>query len=105
MLKKVFLFLFVFILFNTCSTNKSITNPSQQPENVASTSLYFYKPSFVDSLVTSAKVLISAADMDTIQSILTVTDTSVFAVVDNIPAGLNRKFEVFCYDNSMNLTY
>jgi Tol biopolymer transport system component len=105
MLKKISVFLIVIILFNTCSTKKSITSPSQQQQEFASTSLYFYKPAFVDSLVTSANVLISASDMDTIQSSLNVTDTSVFGTVENIPAGLNRKFEVFCYDNSLNLTY
>jgi len=105
MLKKAFTIFFVFILLNTCNTSKSINRPDNKNENFASTSFYFYKPSFVDTLVTSAKVVISATDMDTIQSDLTVTDSSVFGIVENIPVGLNRNFEVFCYDNSMNLTY
>jgi len=105
MLKKYLFFLTVIILFNNCSTKKSIIDPSQQMQEVASTSIYFFKPAFVDSLVTSAEVLITAGDMDSMQSSLTVTDTSVFGTIENIPAGLNRKFEVFCYDNSLNLTY
>jgi len=48
---------------------------------------------------------VTASDMDTIFSTVTVTDTSVFGTIGQIPAGLNRKFEILCYDDNMNLTY
>jgi Tol biopolymer transport system component len=105
MVKKSLLIFVLFTLFNTCNTSKSVNQPDNQIENGVSTSFYFSKPSFLKTLVTSAKAIVSATDMDTLEIILTVTDSSVFGTIENIPSGLDRKFEVYCFDDLMNLTY
>ncbi len=55
--------------------------------------------------VSTAEVVISGADMDTIQTALTVTDSTVEGIVEEVPAGNNRHFEVFVYNASNTLTY
>jgi len=74
-------------------------------DEVANISLAFAVPPEIQSLVSSAKAVVSAVDMDTIRQTLTVTPTSVSGTIADIPSGLNRKFEIFVYDSNGDLTY
>jgi len=87
-----------------CNFDGQLTNP-QKSSQITTVSVYFDKPSYVGNLVISALVSVSASDMDTISATLIVTDTSVYGTIEAIPAGQNRKFEIFCYDADSILTY
>ena len=95
----------VFSLFVFSCQHNQITNPPTQTDNGSSVSFYFAKPAGLDSLVVSAKALVSAPGMDSIWSDLAVNDTSVTGTIEDIPAGPHRKFEIFTYDADTNLTY
>lgn len=69
------------------------------------TSFFFVKPANLAHLIASAEAIISAPDMDSIVTQLTVTDTTVYGTVDQIPAGDSRKFEILVYDENDDLTY
>jgi len=100
-----FLALFFFLFLLSCQRNAQITNPPAQTESGSSVSFYFAKPAGLDSLVVSARALVSAPGIDSIRSDLAVNDTSVIGTIENIPAGPHRKFEIFTYDADTNLTY
>ncbi len=59
----------------------------------------------MNDLVVSAEAIVTAGDMDSIRSELTVTGSSVSGTIVDIPAGTNRKFEVFTYNADGVLTY
>ncbi len=104
-MQKLTIILAFLIIVISCQKDSSIIDPNNNSKNKSSVSLYFTKPSFLDSLVVTAEAIVSATDIDTIFLMLTVTDTSVFGTIEEIPAGQNRKFEIKCYDALMNLTY
>ena len=76
-------FVMFFFIFG-CKSDKGIVNNTSLSDNQA---------------------LVSAPDMDSIFAELVVTATQVEGVIENIPAGLHRKFEIFTYDADTNLTY
>ena len=94
----------MFLFFGSCSNTSSLTDPSFSDET-ASVSFAFSIPSEIQSLVSTAEVIVSASDMDTIFQALTVTPNSVSGIIESIPAGDDRKFEVNVYDASGILTY
>lgn len=94
------------LLFFSCEKDRgnNLTGPpSNQPGS--SISFYFQKPAQISHLIVTAKAVVSAPDMDTIAVDLTVTDTTVFGTIENIPAGQHRHFEIFVYDDNVTLTY
>jgi TolB protein len=105
-MKKLIPILVIIFLLAGCISDKQIIN-SSFPSNDQFSSVHFYfpKPSELDSLVVTARAIISAPDMDSIFADLTVTNTQVEGVVENIPAGPHRKFEIFTYDANTNPTY
>jgi len=62
-------------------------------------------PSEIQTYVYSSIALVTASDMDTIRIPLEVTDTFVQGVIENVPAGKNRYFEIFVFDQDSILTY
>ena len=98
----IFIAFAILFLFE-CQKQNSITNPAAK--DGSSVSLYFEKPTSLDTLVVFAKAIVSAQNMDTIFVDLTVETNSVTGTIENIPAGPHRKFEVLTYDADTNLTY
>lgn len=93
-------------LFISCEKDSDHTlagPPANQPGS--SISFYFQKPAQISHLIVTARAVVSAPDMDSIFVELTVTDTTVFGAIENIPAGQHRHFEIFVYDSTMTLTY
>ncbi len=95
----------VFIFLLSCSLDENITSIPSGNNKVNSVRLYFSKPSQLDSLVVNARAMVSAPDMDTITADLIVSADHVEGTIENIPAGIGRKFEIFTYDADTNLTY
>ncbi len=98
------IFLTIILFLIGCEKIDNITEPPNQNDN-ASVNFYFSKPNNLDSLVITAKAMVSASDLDTIIQDLKVTANSVEGIIQNIPAGPDRKFEIFTYDAKENLTY
>lgn len=99
------IFVMFFFIFG-CESDKTIVdNISLSDNQVSSVRFSFPKPAELDSVVVMANALVSAPDMDSIFADLTVTTTQVEGIIENIPAGLHRKFEIFTYDADTNLTY
>ena len=85
---------------------KQTTEPPSLPNDTSSSASFsFTKPAHLSHLISSAQVVVSASDIDTLIVDLTVDSTSVSGTVTEIPAGSNRKFEVFVYDATGVLTY
>lgn len=105
MLRYAFIISLGFFILTSCQ--KETVNPtnSNPPSDGSSINLYFPKPADLAHLIITARVVISAPDMDTIVADLTVTNTAVTGTVENIPAGLNRHFEIFVYGETGELTY
>jgi len=82
-------------------------NPIAPPNNNegSSVTFYFEKPTSLDTLVVSAKAMVSAPGMDTIVVELTVNPNNVEGTIENIPAGPHRKFEISTFNADTTLTY
>lgn len=105
-MKNLISILVIIFLITGCISDKKIINTTlPSDEQLSSVRFYFPKPSELDSLVVTARALVSAPDMDSIFADLTVTNIQVEGTVENIPAGPHRKFEIFTYDADTNLTY
>ena len=62
-------------------------------------------PTEIQTYVYSAIAQVTASDMDTIRIPLEVTETYVQGIIENVPAGKNRYFELFVYNQNSILTY
>jgi len=94
------------LMFASCHKDSgSISGPPPAQSEGTSVSFYFPKPPHLSHLIVTAKAVVSAPDMDTISVELTVSATTVTGTIENIPAGQNRHFEVFVYDEDTTLTY
>ena len=94
----------IFSLFITSCSLKNNSLSSDSDIN-ATIKISIYKPNYVGNQVLSAKAVISASDMDTLSHTLVVTDTSVYGTIENVKAGLERKFEIFCYNEDLLITF
>lgn len=103
-MKKILIMsLLIFFALLSCKKDSQITN--NLTEEPASVNFFFQKPAQINHLVITAEALVTAADMDSIRAELTVTEEEVTGIIEEIPAGLHRKFEIFTYDSIGNLTY
>ncbi len=106
---KPFLPLFTLIiglmLILNCGSEITTPNENPQSEETVSVQFSFTKPAQIAHLVNSGIAVVSASDMDSIVKELIVTDSSVNGLIEEIPAGSDRKFEVFIYDANEVLTY
>lgn len=93
------------LLFSCQKDVNSIEGPNSETDEGASITFYFLKPANLSHLINTAKAVVSAPDMDTIFTELTVDDSTVTGTIENIPAGLHRHFEIFVYDSTLALTY
>ena len=59
----------------------------------------------VRSFVNFASARVTAPGIDTIKTDLTVTPTHVEGVIEDVPAGNNRYFEIFVFDKDSILTF
>ena len=75
------------------------------PDATSEVTLAFPVSADIRHLVVSAEARVSATDMDTIVAELTVTDDAVEGIIEDIPAGADRHFEVFVYDENEDVTY
>jgi TolB protein len=101
--KKIFMILIIIII--SCKSSDDVTFTDPISKEGAAISIQFPKPSSISNLVVYAKLIISSNDIDTIRAELTVNDTSVFGIIENIPPGKERKFTINCYNEEMVLTY
>jgi len=62
-------------------------------------------PPEVQSFVDHAFAQVTAPDMDTIRTDLTVTPTHVEGTIRHVPSGKNRYFEIFVFDKDSTLTF
>ena len=91
-------------MFFSCERNPADGNP---PKNEITIDLPFQLaiPAHIKDQVQFAKASVSAEDMDTIWTDLTVTEEYVEGVIKNVPAGEDRHFEISVYDPDSTLTY
>lgn len=96
----------LFLLLIFCK-NQPTQSPSSLPDNREQTNAFFkfQIPPEIQHLVCSALAQVTAPDMDTLKTALNVTETYVEGVIENIPVGRNRFFEIFVYDRNSTLTY
>jgi len=92
-------FLFSSFIISSC------TVPEAFDDNSAQLMIQLRKPASVQSLIASADLLITAADMDTISRALTVNDSMVYGQVQEVPSGIDRHFSISCYDADGDLSY
>lgn len=93
------------LLFSCQKDVTSIEDSNSGSNEGASISFYFNKPAELSHLINTAKAVVSAPDMDTIFTDLTVSDSTVTGTIEEIPAGQHRHFEIFVYDSTEALTY
>ncbi len=93
------------ILLTLVACQQNSSSPNIDSSESSNLTLFFPVPQQAQHLVSTAEVVISAADMDTLRAALTVTDTTVEGTIEEVPAGDNRHFEVFVYDSGNTLTY
>ncbi len=96
-MKKLLVCIAVVLLVLGCMQQN---DPIQEEQSVA---LQFMKPASID--VVSAKCRVSADDMDTILTYLSVSPTMISGEVPDIPYGDDRLFEIMCYNSSGNMNY
>ena len=92
-------------LFLSCSDSTSIFSSSHSGYGVASIQISTSAAPIFRQIAKSAFVTVSANDMGTITSNLTITDSSVEGIVNSIPAGPNRLFEISVFDSLKVLQY
>lgn len=102
---KIYLLSIAFLLVFLACQHKDIINPTSDIGQNSSVSFYFQKPAELNEIVVTAHALVTAPDIDSIFSELTVMPNYVEGTIDSIPAGIHRKFEIFTYDTDTNLTY
>jgi WD40 repeat protein len=105
MKKSTLLLPFFLILIFSCEKETQIIDPTPESKNAGSANLYFPIAPDIKSQVVSALAIVSAPDMDSIFSELSVSQTEVSGTIEEIPAGSDRKFEIFTYDIEKALTF
>jgi len=99
----IFIVLFAFIF---CQKQPTQTQ-HDQPNNIQATDIAFkfQIPPEIQTYVHYSLAQVTASDMDTIRTPLEVSTTYVEGVIENVPAGKNRYFEIFVFDRDSTLTY
>ncbi|MCK4531118.1 MAG: PD40 domain-containing protein [Candidatus Marinimicrobia bacterium] len=87
---------FILLLFGCFQQN----NPIQAEQNIT---VQFLKSASID--VASATCRVSADDMDTMFTTLTVTPTMISGEISAVPYGADRLFEIMCYNSSEEMNY
>ncbi|MFC2088280.1 TolB family protein [Calditrichota bacterium] len=93
------------LLFSACEKGTDLLTPTESESKNAAVSFSFALPASLNTQVVFAKAMVTATDIDTINTDLIVTPNNVTGTIENIPAGVNRKFEVSTYDADSTLTY
>jgi hypothetical protein len=89
-----------------CANSPSETQTQTQGSESKSVRIAITTPAHFDTIASSACVRVSAKDMSTIiEQPLSICDTQITGVVPQIPAGYNRKFEVFVYGYDSTVRY
>lgn len=96
-MKKLLVCIVVILLVLGCMQQN---DPIQEEQSIA---FQFMKPANID--VVSAKCRVSADDMDTILTYLSVSPTMISGEVPGVPLGENRLFEIMCYNSSGDMNY
>lgn len=85
-----------FSLFvSQCSENP--TSSGHQTDQAKSIKIAIAIPKGLDTAISEAYVEISGDSMKTIRQQLYINYSSIYGVIENVPAGFNRHFEVFVY--------
>lgn len=96
MKKIVVFFAIVLLLFACFEQNNQIV----EEQSIA---VQFMKSAEID--VTSAKCIVTADDMDTMEVNLIVTPTMISGEIQGVPYGDDRLFEIMCYNSNGNMNY
>jgi hypothetical protein len=92
------------LFLSQCSENPTVGE--EQNDVSKSIKIAIAIPPGLDTTISSAYVEVTADDMKTIHQKLSVSYSSIYGVVQNVPAGYNRHFEVYVYgSNSKYLMY
>jgi hypothetical protein len=104
-IKKIVLISHVLIMGLVCCSNDPISSRNENKGGSVSINLVATSGSIFSSLARSSEAKVTAVGMDTIRQSLTVSSNSITGLISNIPAGFNRKFEVFVYDSLGRICY
>lgn len=100
------IYFLILALLLTFSCQKKVSQfVSNLEPGYSEISFYLSKSTLESKAISYVNAIVSASDMDTIFADLTVTDSLVIGTIENIPAGIQRKFELFAYDSLMSLIY
>jgi hypothetical protein len=88
-----------------CSFDANSMKPVQSAGGSATINLVASSGSSFSTLAKKANALVTAEGMDSILQALSVNSTGITGTIAVIPAGFNRKFEVFVYDSTNKLCY
>ena len=91
--------------FSGCSNSSLVFSSSESGTGVAAIKISTAASTIFRQIARSAVITVSAKDMETITKNLTITDSTVEGVVNGIPAGLNRLFEISVYDSLNTVQY
>lgn len=88
-----------------CGTDATAPDPDDEPQ-YGSARFNISIPQRLAAAIERMQVLVTAADIDTLRTDLTMTgDSSAHGIVDPIPVGTNRKVTVNAYDETPMLTH
>ncbi|MGB7567293.1 MAG: Ig-like domain-containing protein [Chitinivibrionales bacterium] len=93
------------LYFFGCDKNPSTLSQSSTDHGSLTVSFVAQQGSPFRTIAKSAMARVSAPNMDTIKQPLTITDSTVSGTVSKIPAGDNRRFEIFVYDSAKTIRY
>lgn len=93
------------LYFFGCDKSPSILSQSSTEHGALTVSFVAKQGSPFRTIAKSAMARVSGPDMDTIKQALTITDSTVSGTVSKIPAGDNRRFEIFVYDSAKTIRY
>jgi len=104
-MKKALKLVAVLLLFLVACQSQPTSLPPHEADETVNISFKIQIPSQIRDFVSFATAQVTAPDMDTIKTDLQVYSDYVKGVIENIPAGRNRFFEIFVYDKDTLLTY
>ncbi len=99
-----FIFVSLFIIAG-CSTDNTSVNDTPVDDNQISFSIRFEENSVFASVAKSAEAVVTADDIDSIVSKLTIGKNTVSGGIKEVPAGKDRYIQVNVYDEKEKLCY
>jgi len=93
------------MLISQCNTNVAPSQAEMKGGKNVTVAFGIRTNEQFNEIAREAYVKVSAADIDAITRPMEIADTMLYGVVDNIPLGAQRLFEIFVYDSLQHLQY